>query len=586
MIIDNINSPKDLKGLSISELNILADEVRQGVLNRVSRHGGHVGPNLGFTEATVALHYVFDAPDDKIVFDVSHQSYPHKMLTGRKDGFLDDNAMDRISGYSSPTENPEYDNFEIGHTSTSVALASGLQKARDLLHQHYNVIAVLGDGSLSGGEAFEGIDTAAETGTNFILVFNDNEMSIAENHGGLYRGLAELRRTGGKATDNLFRAMGFDYMYVEKGNDISSLVSAFSSVKGIDHPIVVHLHTEKGHGYLPATEHKEPWHYSMPFDVATGHLLNPERYAGESYSKLMGEYLEQKAAEDPRLLVVTSAVPAAFGFTADRRQRLGSQYVDVGIAEEEGVALASGAAKGGAHVVYTTYATFLQRTYDQLCQDLAVNGNPAVINVMGASIYGMNDFTHICFFDIAMLSHIPNLVYLVPTTWEEWKAMEDWAIRQDRYSVAIRVPAMSVVHSDEAYDTDYSLLDRYQVVHRGSGVAIIAAGDFFQKGEALTRALRNRGIDATLINPRYLSGTDTTLLDSLLDDHQLVATLEDGTLDGGFGERIARHYGPTAMRVLNFGVRKQLYDRYNVNDLLRDNHLTEEQMVEDILATL
>ncbi len=586
MIIDNINSPKDLKGLSISELNILADEVRQGVLNRVSRHGGHVGPNLGFTEATIALHYVFDAPDDKIVFDVSHQSYPHKMLTGRKDGFLDDSAMDRISGYSSPTENPEYDNFEIGHTSTSVALASGLQKARDLLHQHHNVIAVLGDGSLSGGEAFEGMDTAAETGTNFILVFNDNEMSIAENHGGLYRSLAELRRTGGKATDNLFRAMGFDYMYVEEGNDISSLVSAFASVKDIDHPIVVHLHTEKGHGYLPATEHKEPWHYSMPFDVATGHLLNPERYTGESYGKLMGEYLEQKAAEDPRLLVVTSAVPAAFGFTADRRQRLGSQYVDVGIAEEEGVALASGAAKGGAHVVYTTYATFLQRTYDQLCQDLAVNSNPAVINVMGASIYGMNDFTHICFFDIAMLSHIPNLVYLAPTTWEEWKAMEDWAIRQDRYSVAIRVPAMSVAHSDETYDTDYSLLDRYQVVHRGSGVAIIAAGDFFQKGEALMRVLRHRGIDATLINPRYLSGTDTAFLDSLLDDHQLVATLEDGTLDGGFGERIARHYGPTAMRVLNFGVRKQLYDRYDVNDLLRDNHLTEEQMVEDILATL
>jgi len=586
MIIENINSPKDMKGLDIAQLSTLADEVRQGVLNRVSNHGGHVGPNLGFNEATVALHYVFNAPEDKIVFDVSHQCYPHKMLTGRKEGFLNTQMMDGISGYSSPLESPVYDNFEIGHTSTSVALASGLQKARDILGLKHNVIAVLGDGSLSGGEAFEGIDTVAETGTNFILVFNDNEMSIAENHGGIYRGLAELRDTEGKSANNIFKAFGMDYMYVANGNDMAALVDAFRSVKDIDHPIVVHLHTEKGHGYKPAVDNKEAWHWNMPFDIATGEIKNKELFAGENYSSLLGDYLEVKACEDPRLLAIAAGVPAAAGLYQERRERMGRQFVDVGIAEEEAVALASGAAKGGLHPVFTTYATFIQRTYDQLSQDLAVNGNPAVINVMGCSVYGMNDFTHICFFDIPMLSHIPNLVYLAPTSWEEWKAMLDWAIAQDSYSVAIRGLEGAVIHSEETPDTDYSTLDRYKVTRRGSKVAIIAMGSFYVKGAAVCDALAKSGIEATLINPRFISGTDAELLESLKTDHSLVVTLEDGSIDGGFGERIARFYGASDMKVLNFGVKKALYDRYNVNALLADNHLTDSQIVDDILAVV
>ncbi len=581
MYIEKVNSPKDIKGFSIEQLNVLADEVRAGVLNRVSNHGGHVGPNLGFTEATVALHFVFDAPKDKFVFDVSHQCYPHKMLTGRKEGFLDVSDMDAISGYSSPLENPEYDNFEIGHTSTSVALASGLQQARDLMGEKYNIVAIIGDGSLSGGEAFEGLNVAAEAASNFIVVFNDNEMSIAENHGGMYKNLAELRATNGTCSNNLFKALGFDYMYVEEGNNIEKLVEAFQKVKDIDHPIVVHIHSEKGHGYKPAVENKESWHWNMPFELETGNIKNPELFAGESTGGLLGQYLVEKAQKDEKLLVVQSAVPAMSGLNKERREALGKHYVDVGIAEEEAVALISGAAKAGAHPVWGTPATFIQRTYDQLCQDLAVNGNAAVINVIGASVYGMNDFTHICFFDIPMLSHIPNLVYLAPTTWEEFIAMEDWAIAQEKLSVAIRVPN-KVVHSDEAYDTDYSDLDKFKVAHRGSKVAIIAMGSFYQKGEAVVKALAEEGVDASLINPRYLTGVDETLLEDLKKDHQVVATLEDGSLDGGFGERIARFYGPSNMKVLNFGVKKQLYDRYDVNELLKENHLTEPQIVEDI----
>ena len=585
MYIEKIHSPADLRKLEVSELKAVADEVRDAVLNRVSRHGGHVGPNLGFTEATVAMHYVFDTPTDKLVFDVSHQTYPHKILTGRAHGFLDDADTRAISGYSSPIESPEYDYFEIGHTSTAISLATGLQKGRDVLGGTENIVAIVGDGSLSGGEAFEGLNTAAALGTNIIIVVNDNEMSIAENHGGLYANLRLLRETYGQAELNFFKTFGFDYYYLENGHNLASLVDIFRRVKDTPRPTVVHIHTEKGHGYAPAVEKQEAWHYRSPFDRETGKSTGP-RDNSEYMPSLLGDFLREEMKRDPKLVVVASAVPMGLGFTADRRREAGAQYIDVGIAEEEAVALASGMAKRGARPVYFTYATFLQRTYDQIAQDLCVNGNPAVINVLGASIFGMNDFTHICFFDIAMLSHIPNLVYLAPTTYEELVAMQTWAIRQDKHSVAIRVPEGEVYHTSEPVDTDYSALNTFRVGHRGSRVALIAAGNFYQKGDRVRQLLLKQGIDATLINPRYLTGVDEALLDELKKDHAVVATLEDGTLDGGFGERIARHYGPSAMRVLNFGVKKQLYDRYDVDELLRENHLTDEQIAEDVLATL
>ena len=584
MLLEKISSPADIKSMSTEQLNTLAAEIRHGILLRDSIHGGHVGPNLGFVEATIAIHYVFNAPDDKLVFDVSHQIYPHKMLTGRAYGFTDPSRFDEISGYSSPLESPVYDNFEIGHTSTSVALATGLQKGRDILGGKENIVAIIGDGSLSGGEAFEGLDMAAELGTGIIVVVNDNEMSIAENHGGIYRNLRLLRQTAGKAECNLFRAMGFDYRYVEQGNDISTLISAFSEVKDTDHPVVLHIHTEKGHGYQPAIDDKEAWHWNMPFDLATGE--SKVKNFPESAAHILGAHLREQMKRDPKLVCISAAVPACIGFGPDERQTAGAQHQDVGIAEEEAVAMASGMAKRGAHPVFSTYATFIQRTYDQIAQDLCVNGNPAVINVVGSSIFGMNDFTHICFFDIPMLSHIPNLVYLAPTTAEEMIAMEDWAIRQDKFSVAIRVPEGEVHHSDEAYPADYSDLNRYHVSHRGSEVAVIAVGNFFYKGKRVCEMLAEKGIDATLVNPRFVSGIDKQLLADLQSDHRLVVTLEDGSLDGGFGERVARFYGPTTMKTMCFGVEKALYDRYDVNQLMRDNSLLDEQIVERVMAAL
>lgn len=585
MYIEKIKSPADLKKLDIEALKIVADETRQAVLNRVSKHGGHVGPNLGFVEATVALHYVFDAPKDKLVFDVSHQSYPHKILTGRAAGFLGDlDDMNAISGYSSPAESPIYDNFEVGHTSTSISLATGLQKARDIKGTDENIIAVIGDGSLSGGEAFEGLDEASELGTGIIIVVNDNEMSIAENHGGIYKNLRALRQSNGQCEHNWFKAWGFEYHYLEEGNDIARLIQVFKKVKGTQRPTVVHIHTEKGHGFAPAVEDKETWHWSMPFNITDGSLLNQP--TGESYDRLFSDWMLREMKRDKTLIAVTAGTPTAAGFTPAKRREAGAQHIDMGIAEEQAAAMISGMAKGGLHPVWTVYSTFIQRTYDQIAQDLCINSNPAVINVVGGGTASMNDITHICLFDIPMLCSIPNLIYLAPTTCEEYFAMLRWAIDQDRKPIAIRVPSNGVNHTAEPVDTEYSYTPQYKVARQGSQVAIIAAGSFYQKGENVADILAAKGINATLINPRYLNAVDAETLDSLKAEHRLIVTLEDGCKDGGFGERIASYYGTSDMKVLVSGVKKDLYDRYNLRQLLDDNRLLDEQIVDDILATI
>ena len=591
MYIEKIQSPADLKGMDIKTLNAVADETRRAVLNRVSKHGGHVGPNLGFVEATVALHYVFNAPEDKFVFDVSHQCYPHKVLTGRAAGFLGNvDDMNAISGYSSPAECPEYDNFEVGHTSTSISLATGLQKARDVKGTKENIIAVIGDGSLSGGEAFEGLDEASELGTGIIIVVNDNEMSIAENHGGIYKNLRALRESNGQCEHNWFKAWGFEYKYLEQGNDIEKLIEVFRSVKDTDRPTVVHIHTEKGHGYAPAVKDKEAWHWGMPFNLEDGSRpvrnadgTMPEVKPCETYQQLFSDWMLGEMKKDNTLIAVTAGTPTAAGFTADKRKEAGSQHLDMGIAEEQAVAMISGMAKGGLRPVWTVYSTFIQRTYDQIAQDLCINSNPAVINVVGGGVNSMNDITHICLFDIPMLCSIPGLIYLAPATCEEYFAMMRWAVRQDKKPIAIRVPSNGVVHTTEPVDADYSYESKYKVMHEGSKVAVIAAGSFYQKGENVVRLLAGKGIDATLVNPRYLNEVDADTLEALKMNHKLVVTLEDGCKDGGFGERIAAYYGTSDMKVLVCGVKKGLYDRYYVEQLLEDNRLLDEQIVSDVV---
>ncbi|MDE6209863.1 MAG: 1-deoxy-D-xylulose-5-phosphate synthase [Lachnospiraceae bacterium] len=581
MFLERVNSPEDVKKLSVEELSVLSDEARKALLTKLSEHGGHIGPNLGLVEVTVALHYVFNSPVDKIVYDVSHQSYIHKMLTGRKEAFLNSERYDDVSGYSNPDESA-HDHFTIGHTSTSVSLACGLAKARDLKNERYNVIALIGDGSLSGGEALEGLNNAVEQGTNMIVIVNDNEMSIAENHGGMYGNLRKLRETNGEAECNLFKAIGFEYYYVGDGHNFNELLPVLEKVKDTDRPVLIHIHTIKGKGFAPAELNKEIWHWGMPFELETG-KSKFDFGSEEDYAGLTAEYLLDKMKSTPELVAITSGTPTVFGFTKDRRQKAGKQFVDVGIAEEHAVALASGIAKNGGKPVYGVYATFIQRTYDQLSQDLCVNNNPALILVFAASVYGMNDVTHLGLYDIAMMSNIPNLVYLAPATKEEYFAMLEWGIHQNEHPVAIRVPAMGVISSGMADNTDYSVINKYQVTRKGSDVAVVALGDFYQMGETICDSLSEKyGINATLINPKFITGLDTELLEELKVNHKLVVTLEDGILEGGFGQKLASYYGVDSIKVKNYGIKKSFPDRYNPEELLKENGISVEQIVEEI----
>lgn len=583
MYLERIDGPNDVKKLSLKQMNVLAQEMREALFRKLSKHGGHFGPNFGMVEATIALHTVFDSPKDKMVFDVSHQSYCHKMLTGRKDAFLYEEHYDDVSGYSEPSESA-HDFFVIGHTSTSVSLACGLAKGRDLLGGSENIIAIIGDGSLSGGEALEGLDFAAELNSNLIIVVNDNDMSIAENHGGLYQNLKLLRDTEGKAACNLFRAMGLDYVFVKNGNDIPSLIEAFKQVKDSTYPVVVHICTQKGKGYAPAEQDKETWHWCMPFDPETGKPLMTD--AGEDYSELTAQYLLEKMKEDTAVVGITSATPPILGFTPDKRKLAGKQFVDVGIAEETAVALASGIAANGGKPVYGVYSTFIQRTYDQLSQDLCVNSNAATILVFAASVYGMNDVTHLGIYDIPMMANIPNLVYLAPTTKEEYMAMLDWSVEQKEYPVAIRVP-MTVVSSGKPCTKDFAKLNTYEVTQKGSRVAVIGLGNFYTLGQAAAQEIaKQTGVQPTVINPMYITGVDEELLESLKAEHDVVITVEDGILDGGFGEKIARFYGSSNMKVLNYGLKKEFLDRYDAEDVVKRNRLTAEQIAEDVVALL
>lgn len=579
MLLETVQNPQDIKNYTINELEQLADEIRQGLMNRLSKHGGHFGPNFGFVEATIALHYVFDSPTDQFVFDVSHQAYAHKMLTGRQAAFLKEEEFESISGYTNPEES-EHDFFNVGHTSTSISLALGLAKARDLQAKKNNVIAIIGDGSLSGGQALSALDYAGEFDGNLIILVNDNDMSIAENHGGMYQGLKELRESKGQSDHNLFKAFGLDYYFVEDGNDLSECISAFEKVKDIDHPIVVHMVTTKGKGYRLAEEKKEEWHWCMPFDPKTG--KSTFSMEGEDYASLTCDYLMDKMKKDEKVVVLTAAVPGNIGFTAEKRKEAGKQFIDVGICEELGVSMASALAKNGAKPVFSTYSSFIQRTYDQISQDLCINSNSATLLINAGSVYGMNDVTHLGLYDIAMLSNIPNLVYLAPTNKAEYFAMFDWSIEQDQVPVAIRIPGNGVIADEREVDSDYSSLNTYKVEKEGKDVAILALGDFYQIGEEVYTSLKEKGMDATLINPRFMTGLDQDLLEDLKKDHSIVVTLEDGILDGGFGQKIASYYGNTSMKVLNYGLEKEFYDRYDLETLLKENRCTALQIVEDI----
>lgn len=573
MNLKDIKSPGDIKGKSIPELANLAAQIRIALLEKLSRTGGHVGPNLGFVEATIALHYVFNSPFDKIIFDVSHQSYTHKILTGRVDAYIDPAHYEDVSGFTNPAESP-HDFFTVGHTSTAVSMACGLAKARDFKGGKENIVAVVGDGALSGGEAFEGLDNAALLHSNFIVVVNDNNMAIAENHGGLYADLRLLRNTKGMDQVNYFRALGFDYRYVAEGNSLTALIKVFREVKDIDHPVVIHIVTEKGMGFKPAVTEKEKWHFETPFDTATGEVFADE-HPHASYTSVASDFLLQKIQQDPRVVVVNAATPAAIGFTPDKRRLAGDRFIDVGIAEEHAAALSSGLAKGGMRPFWGVISSFVQRAYDQISQDIAINNNPAVIGVFACGLRSMNDVTHLCWFDIPLLSNIPNIVMLAPTCRREFPAMADWALTQTDHPVVIRIPA-AMDELDIPVDRNLDDLNTFQLVEGGRDIAIIAVGSMMKYALEAARKLRAEGINPTVINPRFVSGLDEEMLSSLSPDHRAVITVEDGILDGGFGQKVSAFYGDRPMLTLNLGLPKEFRDRFDVNKLADECHLTAD----------
>lgn len=579
-ILDKVNSPQDIKEMSIKQLNSLAKDIRAGILNKTNLLGGHVGSDLGIVEVTIAMHYVFNSPTDKFIFDTSHQTYPHKILTGRKEAFTHPMENTNITGFSNFNESP-HDFFIMGHTSTSISLAEGMAKARDLKGEKYNVIALIGDGSLSGGEALEGLNSAAELNSNFIVIVNDNEMCIAENHGGLYKNLKLLRDTNGSAENNMFKALGYEYIYVADGHDTQNLINVFKKVKDTTKPTVVHIHTIKGKDYFPAMQNKERYHYMMPGFMDKKPDTTVE--APETYSSITANYIIDSIKTNKALFAVSPATPMVCGLFPQQRESLGKNYIDVGIAEQNAVGLAAGAAKNGAKPVLMVCSSFIQRAYDQLSQDIAINSSPAVILVVSHGING-GDVTHNGVFDIPLISNIPNIVYMSPTNKEEYLAILDWAIKQNKYPVAIRVPQGDVISTGTKDLTDYSILNKFKVTQDGSDIAIIAEGNFFKLGEQVKNELKEKlNINATLINPVYLTGLDYELLESLKKNHTLVITLEDGVLDGGFGEKISRFYSNSDIKVLNYGAQKEFTDRIPQEELYKKYHLTKELILKDIV---
>lgn len=584
-VLDNINTPKDLKALSRDDLIKLCGEIRELMIKRLSATGGHVGSNLAVIEATVALHYIFDSPKDKIIFDVSHQCYTHKLLTGRKAAYTDPAEFSSVSGFTNPGESM-HDIFSIGHTSTAVSLACGLAKGRDVTGGKENIIAFVGDGALSGGEAFEGLNNAASLGSNMIIVVNDNDMSIAENHGGIYQNLRLLRRTNGKAACNFFQALGFDYIFVRDGNDLNEITDALAKAKDADHPVIIHMCTVKGKGYSFAEKDRENWHYKNPFHINTGKLLHEEAPV-ETYEALTGRYLADRMRKDPSVTVITAGTPKVLGFEKELREQFPDQFVDVGIAEGHAVAMASGIAKNGGKPVFGLSSSFLQRTYDQLSQDLALNHSPAVILVFFAGI-SQGSQTHMGVFDIPLTINIPNIIYLAPTCREEYFSMLEWGLNQSSYPVMIRIPGIATSSRNVSLLSEYDCPAKYEITEYGTKVAILALGKFFELGVSVKEKLKTAyGIHATLINPRYISSLDEETLRSLPKlGHQLAVTLEDGVIDGGFGEKIAGFYGNSSMKVINFGARKEFVDHISVEEQYKKYHLTTDQIVSDILAAL
>lgn len=572
-LLNKIKSPADLKKLSIPQMEKLAQEIRTLILEKDAAEGGHLGPDLGIVEMTIAYHYVFNAPKDKIIWDVSHQTYPHKMLTGRAYAWLDPDKYQDVTPYTNPDESP-YDYYSIGHTSTSIALATGMAKARDLMGKRENIMALIGDGSMTGGLAYEGLNNAALEKHNLVITLNDNQMAIDKNVGGLVTALKKLRASNGQTKENPFTAMGFDYRYVADGNSIKDMIAAFKAVKDVDHPVLLHINTLKGKGYEPAIEHEEAHHWVMPFDLKTDKPLAPAP-TGPSANSVAMDVMKEHIENGEKIMAINAAIPGVFGLD-EIKEKYSHNYKDVGIAEQESVAFAAGMAKEGAVPVLFENSTFLQRAFDQLSHDVAANNLPIVMMVAGGGISSQSK-THIGVFDQVMVSNLPNWIYLAPTNLAEERAMMEWAIKQRKHPVAIKMPTITVPEKGTSTLANYDKI-KYQIKPGTKKIAVLALGDFYAHlGQPLADKL-----GATLVNPVSANILDKKALDKLADDNQIIVTVEDNILDGGFGQKVASYLGKRDLKILNYGQDRVYTDQTPVTEIYKKNHLTVTQISKDI----
>lgn len=579
MELTDIQIPSDLRDCSIAELEVIAQHIRNLIIHRTSHIGGHIGSSLGATDIIVALHHVFGLDDAQFIFDISHQSYAHKILTGRHEGFKNADKFHTVSGYSNPDEST-HDAFHLGHASTSLSLACGLMIGRDLQHGTHPIIAMIGDGALSGGEAYEALNHLGTMSSQCLIIINDNDQSIAENHGGLYNHLQQLRETNGESPNNIFKALGFSYRYVDDGNSLASLIHAVKNCKDETTPTVLHIHTTKGYGYDKAISNPEGFHNPSGFDIDTGETK--KRYTN-SYESIVAKQLIETLEQNKAACIVTAATPGGFCLTKDIREKLGAQYIDVGIAEEHATTLLAGIAHNGGTPILPIYSTFLQRAYDQIINDLCINNSNALILVYRASIYGNKDMTHLGFNDITMLGNMPNLMYLAPTTVEELESSIRYGLEHHNHPIAIRIPVGTPINDTAQSNTIDKPVTSYDITQSGNTIAIIGVGNFYHKAVELSHAIREAThMSPTIVKPLCISSLDTHTLNELTKDHHIVITLEDGELEGGYGQKIASYYGKTSMKVLNYGISKQFYDRYKPEDVLQQNHLDFEHILDDL----
>ena len=579
MELTDIQIPSDLRDCSLTELEVIAQYIRNLIIHRTSHIGGHIGSSLGATDIIVALHHVFGLDDAQFIFDISHQSYAHKILTGRHEGFKNRDKFHTISGYSNPDEST-HDAFHLGHASTSLSLVCGLMIGRDLQHGTHPIIAMIGDGALSGGEAYEALNHLATMSSQCLIIINDNNQSIAENHGGLYKHLQQLRETNGESSNNIFKALGFSYRYVDDGNSLESLIHALKNCKDETIPTVLHIHTTKGYGYCKAISNPEGFHNPSGFDIDTGETK--KRYTN-SYESIVAKQLIETLDQNKAACIVTAATPGGFCLTKDIREKLGAQYIDVGIAEEHATTLLAGIAHNGGTPILPIYSTFLQRAYDQIINDLCINNSNALILVYRASIYGNKDMTHLGFNDITMLGNMPNLMYLAPTTVEELESSIRYGLEHHNHPIAIRIPVGTPINDIAQSNTIDKPVTSYDITQSGNTIAIIGVGNFYHKAVELSHAIREAThMSPTIVKTLCISSLDTDTLNELTKDHHIVITLEDGELEGGYGQKIASYYGKTSMKVLNYGISKQFYDRYKPEDVLQQNHLDFEHILDDI----